>query len=149
MQTTDSPARTLYDEDFYRWANRTAELIRTGRWDEIDACSLAEEIESLARRDKREVINRLSILITHLLKWQVQVERRSRNWRSTIFEQRSRLLRVLEDSPSLAIQLDEFIATAWPAAVRKAVDQMQLLQNPFPADCSLTREQILEQEIEF
>ena len=42
-------AKTLYDTDFAECADKTAELIRDGRFNEIDAANVAEEIASLGR----------------------------------------------------------------------------------------------------
>jgi len=39
--------KALYDTDFAEWRTVTAELIRAGRFAEIDAARLAEEIEDL------------------------------------------------------------------------------------------------------
>src|SRR5215831_1119562 len=82
---------TLYTEDFYTWCLTTAELIRAGKWHDIDADALAEEIESMARSEKRQMENRIRILVMHLLKWRHQPEEHSyhrHSWRSTINEQR-------------------------------------------------------------
>jgi len=49
----------LYDQDFYQWTQTTAALIRQGKWHEVDADYLAEELESLGKRDRRELESRL------------------------------------------------------------------------------------------
>lgn len=49
---------------------------------------IAEEIESMGWTEKRELINRLAVLLTHLLEWQHQPERRGKSWLSTIKVQR-------------------------------------------------------------
>jgi hypothetical protein len=36
----------LYEQDFYAWTRTTAELIRAGKWADLDREALAEEIES-------------------------------------------------------------------------------------------------------
>jgi uncharacterized protein DUF29 len=135
---------SLYEEDFYEWSLRTAELVRQGRWQELDPESVAEEIESLGRSDKRQIRNRLEVLIMHLLKWSVQTERRCGSWKATIIEQRFRLDGILKDSPSLRARLEEFVGDAYPGAVRRAERQMRLLKNPFPPACPYTPEQILD-----
>ena len=134
----------LYEEDFYRWTQDTAELIRQGRWDALDRENLAEEIESLGRSDRRELSSRLEVLIMHLLKWSMQPEYRCGSWKATIGEQRDRIGRLLEDSPSLRPRLAEFIAREYCYARRKAVEEMELIRDPFPAECPFTTEQILE-----
>ena len=38
---------TLYDRDFYAWANEQARLLREGLLSEADTLNIAEEIESM------------------------------------------------------------------------------------------------------
>jgi hypothetical protein len=59
----------LYDDDFYAWANEQAALLRAGRLSEADLEHIAEEIESMGRTEKRELISHLTVLLGHLLKW--------------------------------------------------------------------------------
>jgi hypothetical protein len=66
----------LYEEDFYAWANQQAALLRAGKRSEADIELIAEEIESLGKSEKRELVSRLNILILHFLKWQFQPPRR-------------------------------------------------------------------------
>ena len=61
---------SLYDRDFYAWANEQAGLLRAGRIAEADIENIAEEIETMGRSERRELINRLTVLLLHLLKWQ-------------------------------------------------------------------------------
>ena len=58
---------TLYDQDFYAWANEQAKLLRTGKLSEADIEHIAEEIESMGRTEKRELVSRLAVLLLHLL----------------------------------------------------------------------------------
>jgi hypothetical protein len=46
----------LYDEDFYAWANEQAGLLRAGRLAEADIGHIAEEIESMGKGEKRELV---------------------------------------------------------------------------------------------
>jgi len=52
-------AAELYDRDFAEWAVRNAELLRSGRVAEADLDHIAEEIEDIARRERRAMQNRL------------------------------------------------------------------------------------------
>src|SRR5262245_39456185 len=73
------PAATLYKRDFYRWTTRQSSLLRAGRLNELDLENLAEEIDSLGGRDRRELQSRLIVLLVHLLKWERQPRKRSRS----------------------------------------------------------------------
>ena len=91
-----------YEIDFAGWAQDTALAICDGRWSEIDRAALADEVESLAKRERLAIRSRFEILFVHLLKRRLQPERASRSWDATILQQRFRLKERLEESPSLA-----------------------------------------------
>ena len=95
-------AAELYDRDFAEWAVRNAELLRSGR---VAEDHIAEEIEDMAKRERRAIESRLARLILQLLKWQVQPMKRSASWQSTIAEQRFRIGKLLEENPSLRPEL--------------------------------------------
>ncbi|BAZ90808.1 hypothetical protein NIES932_23130 [Raphidiopsis curvata NIES-932] len=41
-----------YDLDFYAWINKNVELLRCGCLSEIDAEHIAQELESMGKRDR-------------------------------------------------------------------------------------------------
>lgn len=43
----------LYEQDFYAWAMKNAELLRQGRISEVDAMHLAEELEDMGKSNRR------------------------------------------------------------------------------------------------
>jgi hypothetical protein len=45
----------LYDEDFFEWTRRNAELLRAGQLQQADIEHIAEEIEDMGKRDRREL----------------------------------------------------------------------------------------------
>jgi len=135
---------TLYNLDFYQWTQRQSELLRVEEWEQLDWQQIAEEIESLGKKDKRQVQSRLAVLITHLLKWEYQPGKRSPSWRKTLKEQRFRLALVLNDSPSLKVGLPEFVAVVYPYAVENAADETGLARQLFPAICPYGIEQLLD-----
>jgi hypothetical protein len=63
---------TLHDRDFYSWTLQQAGLLREGRLSEADIEHIAEELESMGASERRELTNRLAVLVAHLLKWQFQ-----------------------------------------------------------------------------
>jgi Domain of unknown function DUF29 len=121
-----------YETDFYAWAMEQAALLRAGRFAAADISNIAEEIESLARGEKRELVNRLTILLLHLLKWQFQPGFRSASRSSSIREQRIRLRSHLNDNPSLKAKLDESFAEAYELAVIGAPRETGLPDSDFP-----------------
>lgn len=135
---------TLYNLDFYQWTQRQSELLRVEEWQQLDWQQIADEIESLGKKDKRQVQSRLAVLITHLLKWEYQPGKRSPSWRKTLKEQRFRLALVLNDSPSLKVGLPEFVAVVYPYAVENTADETGLARKLFPAICPYGMEQLLD-----
>ena len=58
--------RYLHDSDFYAWSLEQAALLRAGRVAEADLAAIAEEIESMGKTEKRELVGRLTVLLLHL-----------------------------------------------------------------------------------
>lgn len=134
----------LYDHDFYAWASEQAQLLRAGKLAEADIEHIAEEIESMGRSEKRELVNRLAVLLMHLLKWQFQPSVRGTSWRLTIEEQRDRLADHLADNPSLKATLDASIASAYRLAILGAARETGMDRGVFPAACPWTFPQITD-----
>ena len=126
-------SNTLYDQDFYAWANEQAALLRAGRFADIDVENVAEEIESMGRSEKRELVNRLAVLLMHLLKWRYQPGFRSNSWRLSIKEQRFQIARHMRDNPSLKSHLAEAMADGYSLARIKAERETGL--EDFPDAC--------------
>ncbi len=109
-----------------------AALLRAGNFSAADIANIAEEIESMGRGEKLELVNRLTILMAHLLKWQYQPGFRSPSWSSSIREQRIRLRSHLKDNPSLKGKLDDSFAEAYELAVIGAARETGVPEAEFP-----------------
>lgn len=133
-----------YDLDFYAWANEQAALLRAGKLASADIDNIAEEIESMGRSEKRELISRLNILLLHLLKWQFQPDSRVKSWRFSIEEQRDKIADHLQDNPSLKYSLGDSIGTAYRDARRDAEKETGLERKTFPAICPFSFEQMMD-----
>jgi hypothetical protein len=131
-----------YEQDFYAWANQQAALLRAGRLSEADIDHIAEEIESMGKTEKRELISRLKVLLMHLLKWQFQPTGRSTSWRLTIEEQRRELVEHLADNPSLKSKMNEAMTSAYGSAILAAARETGLDVNAFPVECPWLFEQV-------
>ena len=138
------PDPSLYDLDFYAWANEQAALLRAGRLSAADIEHIAEEIESMGKTEKRELVSRLAVLLLHLLKWHYQPNLQGPSWRATIRIQRRDLARHMADNPSLNAKLPEAIADAHGNAVLLAVAETGLPEATFPTECPWTFEQIMD-----
>ena len=130
-----------YEQDYHAWTQQTAELLRQGCFADIDIAHLVEELEDMGASKERELENRLSILLAHLLKWRYQPERRGNSWRLTIKEQRQRIMRVLRKNPSLKAGLDETCRDAYSDAILIAARETGLPEALFPQDSPFNWEQ--------
>ena len=143
-------AAPLYDRDFFEWTVRNAQLLREGRFAEVDVEHLAEEIEDVGKRDQREVRNRLKVLVAHLLKWTAQpglryAESGASSWLETIIEQRAQLESIFEQSPSLERHARESLDQVFCKAVKEAVHETRLPRSRFPAECPYSFEQVMDE----
>jgi hypothetical protein len=132
-----------HETDVYGWAVHTAQLLREKKMSEVDFNGIIEEIEALGRSEKHELVNRLSLVITHLLKWHFQPTMRGHSWKYTIREQRKQAKYHWEDNPSLKNKLDEAIVKSYNLAVDKAAKETGLDEKIFPIECPYTFEQIM------
>jgi hypothetical protein len=123
-----------------------AAALRARHYELLDWENVAEEIESLGRSERNELESRLMRTLVHLLKSQFQSNRRSRRWEVTLIVQRTRLCRLLKESPSLRTVVPEYTLEAYATARRVAGVEMKLARGaePFPDQCPWTIEQILD-----
>jgi hypothetical protein len=136
---------TLYDRDFYAWSQQQAELLRTGKFTEADIPNIIEEIETLGRSEMRELVNRLRVLLHHLLKWQYQPNLQGSSWRATIAVQRHELTEHLNESPSLKSRLAEAMARAYRLAVTEVIMETGLTKQTFPVACPWSYDEIMDE----
>jgi uncharacterized protein DUF29 len=136
----------LYDQDFYQWTVRNAELLRSGRAPEADLAHIAEEIEDMGKRERRELLSRLSTLIAHLLKWQAQPDRRGNSWTATIRLQRKEIKDLLSQMPSLQRYLEQNLAKAYEYGVVTAVAETGLPSEAFPSTCPFDFHALLDEQ---
>lgn len=144
MLTAETAAlSSLYERDETAWLERMASLAADRRMDEIDYTHLSEYLADMARRDRREVFSRLVVLLTHLLKWELQPEGRSGSWRGSIRSQR-RELRLLLESGVLRNHASAVLADAYEEARLQAADETELDVERFPVDSPWGLQEALE-----
>ncbi|OQX04851.1 MAG: hypothetical protein BWK73_35150 [Thiothrix lacustris] len=139
-------AAEKYESDYYGWTVEQSELIRSKRMNELDFDHLLEELESMGASEKRELLNRLRVLLLHLLKWQYQPEFRGRSWVNTIREQRRMIPVHLKQNPSLKGKLPEFMEDGYSLGRGGAADETGLPESTFPELCPWTFEQVMNPE---
>jgi hypothetical protein len=127
---------TDYETDLSAWAGEQATLLRRVAAGErvndadFDWLHIAEELEAVSRRERRELRNRTIRLLQHLLKWHYQPDHRSRSWRATINTQRREIESLLNDNPSLRATVPDIISAAYPAARADAMAETGLISLP-------------------
>lgn len=123
--------KTLYAHDLVAWLDETALKLKQRQFDEIDIDSLIEEIEGLAGRDRRELKNRLIVLLSHLIKHlYVDLPDDYRDWELTIREQRRQSNDLLEQSPSLRNYWTEVFPAAWETTLSETREEYPQAQLP-------------------
>jgi hypothetical protein len=155
-----------YEQDFNAWALEQAEALRAGAncvsreggsptevaglFHALDWANLAEEIEGLARRDRRDLGSRIALIIEHLAKLQYSPAREPRaGWIATVGRSRGDVQDILRDSPSLRREVPTLIqqrgADTLRMAIRSLVDRRELPDAAMARIASgYTQEQILE-----
>ena len=117
----DGMSRSLYEQDFVRWSEEQARIIRdagqAGTNLPIDWENVAEEIDSLGRSQRSDIRSRIRTIIAHLMKLEASPAARPRQgWFETVLTQRRDIEGVLEDSPSLRAEVPGLIEWALPRA---------------------------------
>ena len=137
------PMPSKYERDFFKWTQEQVGHLRAGRFKALDLAHLAEEIESMGVSERREIRNRLRILLQHLLKWEYQPDCRSSGWKATITEQRVGIESVLADSSSLTVFPESILENCYCWAIRQAAAETSLAEADFPATCPYSLKHVL------
>jgi hypothetical protein len=144
-KVTKERSRTLYDRDFFAWTKQVADALRSDSVDRADVEHIAEEIEDMGKRDRRELFSRTRVLLTHLIKWDIQPDRQCNSWLATIAEQRIQIRQLLEDSPSLRHEASYRLQTIWVEAQIAASRETNLRVGIDP-DCPFEFERIISEQ---
>ena len=139
-----SDTKTLYDEDFVAWAKEQAQALRSAARgssnQKLDWENLAEEIESLAISQLRELKSQIRRVIEHLLKLEYsRAADPRRGWIESIVDARSEIESVLEDSPSLKNEIDAAISAELKRGSRKAIVELEKYGELDPATLASIR----------
>jgi hypothetical protein len=137
-------ALNLYETDETAWLEETARLLKEKRYAQLDRKHLAEYLEDMARRDRREVGCRLETLLFHLLKLEFESWLKTGSWEATIRVQRHDLQDLL-NSKTLRNYAEEVLEKAYQRAVRSAADEIGLDVGKFPPACPYTLDVLIEE----
>jgi hypothetical protein len=150
MTHAHSPKRPaavpLYKRDLYAWVEEQVRLLTARRLDEIDSDNIAEELLDVGSNEYDKLESALRVLLTHILKWDHQPEKRSRSWANTIEIQRHHALRQLRKSPSLRSRIEEATVEAYFDARRLASSETEFDLGRFPEACPYDWHAIMKRE---
>lgn len=153
MQVTTQPTQldakavaALYDTDLYAWANINAELLRQGKYQQMDVGHLIEEIEDMGKSQQHAIASHLRNLLMHLLKWHFQPDKQSNSWKFTIRNARQEIDDLVQENPSLSALPAKALARSYAKARQLAIDETGLLGATFPVDCPYSIEQVLSED---
>jgi hypothetical protein len=97
---------------------------------EESTIGIEELIDALSRSEKRALRSQLIRLMMHIIKWQIQPERRSRSWQSTISNARIEIEDILEEEPHLKSQVSKLWEKYFKAACQIAKDETGIKVEP-------------------
>jgi hypothetical protein len=136
----------LYEADETAWLDAMAELIVRGRLKELDYPHLREFLSDMARRDRKEVKSRLTLLLAHLLKWEYQPRKRTASWRGTIVIQRQEL----RDDASTGVlrnHAEAVLGRSYQDAIEQAAAETGLPAAKFPVTCPYTIDELFRADL--
>jgi flagellar biosynthesis/type III secretory pathway protein FliH len=138
---------STYETDFYAWTQAQATALRAKDWPALDVDNLAEELEGMARSDRRALGNHLKNLLLHLLKWTYQPDKRGPSWQDSIEEAREAIEDLLEESrASMEAETQRQFAKQYARARRKASRETGLALATFPEVCPRPVAQVLDED---
>ena len=149
MGALKEPVLDLYEADFAAWALAQANALERKDWQALDVPHLVEELESICKQQRAELVNRLKVLLMHLAKWQHQPTQRTmhgNSWRGSIDVQRIEIERHVSKNPSLKPFIPEAMADAWKTARIEAATESGLARATFPVPCPYTWDEAMTED---
>ena len=140
------PPAASYRDDVYGWSFRQAELLRRGRYEDLDIENVAEEIESLGRSQPAVLQSSYRLIAAHLLKALFQPERLTRSWVVTILRERLNAQDCLDASPSLKPRRQDLFDGAYRQARKLAAAETGLPLKTFPVDPPFTLDDLSSED---
>ncbi|QDV38624.1 DUF29 domain-containing protein [Tautonia plasticadhaerens] len=144
MAPGDAPIdwHDLAASSHYRTAVAVHEAMRHGDLAMADA-GIQELIDALSRSEKRALRSHLIRLMSHVIKWQTQPDRRSRSWVATIANARAEIAEIRDETPSLDRDVLESI---WEGCFRLARNEAEAEMDRDAEVSALSWEDVFEQD---
>ena len=126
----------------YQTALEIEDELEKGNITEASA-GLKELIEALGRSEKRALKSHLTRLMSHIIKWKTQPEKRSRSWVATIYNAREEIKDIQEETPGLT---DDVIQDIWGKCFQAAKREAEADMNQDTWVNELSWEDVFEEE---
>lgn len=104
--------------DDFKKLEEQIERFSEDRWFS-DADFVFDLLVEMAKREKREVLSRLVVLIGHILKCEAFPRSKTSSWESTIINQQNELSYIFESSKTLELYAESVIDKAYADAVKQ------------------------------
>ncbi|MFS0515349.1 DUF29 domain-containing protein [Nostoc sp. UIC 10607] len=141
--TTILDIKTLYESNYLQWLEETIKCLKNRQLADIDYENLIEELEDLAKNEKRRVKSLLEQIIRHLLLyqyWDLEKPKNANHWAAEIISFRNQ---VNEDlSANLRKHLEDNFSVIYSNTLDYVKTKTKL--NNLPELCPYTLEQILD-----
>ena len=140
-----APLAPTYDGDLAAWAYHQAEILRARQPAGFDWENIAEELKDLGNSQFKAFTSALQVVIAHMLKWDMQPERRGVSWVVSIRNHRDHAQYELDTNPSFRSRIDEALVPAWRRGLADAAGEMDIplrrmpQENPFSFDDIMNR----------
>jgi len=142
-QYRTEPAGPDYDEDLADWAYHQSRLLLALRPAGVDWGNIAEELKDLGNAQFKAFDSALEVVILHILKWDMQPERRRNSWAASIAVHRDHAAYELATNPSFKSRINEALATAWRRGSAGAAGEMDIALRDMPTTTPYTWEDIM------
>ncbi|MBD2410655.1 hypothetical protein FACHB389_16980 [Nostoc calcicola FACHB-389] len=135
--------KTLYESDYLQWLEETIKCLKNRQLADVDYENLIEELENLAKNEKRRVRSLLEQIIRHLLLyqyWDLEKPRNANHWAAEIISFRNQLNEDL--SANLRNHLEEDFSIIYGNALDYVKAKTKLTN--LPELCPYTLEKIFD-----
>ncbi|QMS90981.1 DUF29 domain-containing protein [Nostoc edaphicum CCNP1411] len=135
--------KTLYESNYLQWLEETIKCLKNRQLADVDYENLIEELEDLAKNEKRRIRSLLEQIIRHLLLyqyWDLEKPRNANHWAAEIISFRNQINEDL--STNIRKHLEENSSISYSNALDYVKTKTKV--NNLPELCPYTLEQILD-----
>ncbi len=142
-------ASTDYSKDEQAWLMEQAAALQSGRLAQVDRTHLSEYLFDMAARDRRDLRSRLTVLLAHIIKCQIQPSRISRSWVTTLIVQQGEIKGIIEDSATLSQYANDKLGEIRVDALKRALVETGLTaEEILPVSCPASLDSMLTASFE-